>query len=182
MTAQKRKSTIKGSSINREIATLRKALRLAKDWRLVQWLPKFPRLPGEQGREFVVDYDGEKAYLETAQYPLREVAILILEMGMRPNEVVNLKKEDVSLEPAQDSEMGFVRVVTGKTKNAARVLSMTVTAPLTGTALVERMWMSRWNASFSCRQAGATTRSTMISFLMLYSSGNMSMGMCIAAA
>src|SRR5439155_25403006 len=49
----------------------------------------------------------------------------ILEMGLRPSEAVALRKEHVSLEPAQDSELGYVRIVTGKTKNAARVLSMT---------------------------------------------------------
>ncbi len=109
--------TIADSSINRELATLRKALGLAEEWKLISKRPKVRRLPGEKGREFVLSGDLEKEYLQKCKYPLKESAILMLDLGLRPEETVCLAKSDVTREG--------VTVVSGKTKNARRFIDHT---------------------------------------------------------
>lgn len=46
----------------------------------------------------VITPDEEKLYLLAVPQPLQDVAILILETGMRCNEVYQLRRQDVSIE------------------------------------------------------------------------------------
>jgi hypothetical protein len=46
---------------------------------------------GERNREFVLNHGLEPKYLEAAPQPLRDIAILMLETGVRPGEAVNLR-------------------------------------------------------------------------------------------
>jgi integrase len=105
------------NSVNGELATLRKALNLAIDWKLIQRKPRIRRLPGETSREFIVSAELEAAYLEAATYPLKEAAILILDLGIRPEECVKLRKADIA--------NGALTVREGKSKNATRSLPLT---------------------------------------------------------
>ena len=105
------------STVNRELATLRKALGLAYEWKLIPRRPRVRQLPGEKGRDFIVSVELEAAYLAAAEYPLREAAILMLDLGLRPDECVSLRKADVA-----DSG---ITVQSGKTANASRSLPQT---------------------------------------------------------
>jgi integrase len=116
------------ASVNRELATLRRMLRLAQEWKVLDRVPRIRLLRGEHQRDFVLSHRLEPEYLDAAPQPLRDVAVLILETGVRPGEAVNLKWPDVYLQPAVHAELGYVAIRKGKTKNAKRNLSLTARA------------------------------------------------------
>lgn len=86
------------ASINRELATIRRALSLAQEWRLIDRVPRIRLLPGERVREFVLSDAAEPTYFDLAPQPLHDVA-LILDEGMRPGEVQALEWLGVHFEP-----------------------------------------------------------------------------------
>lgn len=104
-------------TVNLELATLRKALNLAYEWRLIPRVPKIRKLPGAKGREFILTGDMEKHYLAAVDYPLRQVAILMLDFGLRTEECVRIKKADIT-----DASL---TVWSGKSANARRALPQT---------------------------------------------------------
>lgn len=112
-----RLKTVAVDALNAELRALRKALNLAHEWQLIQRKPKVRTLPGEKPRSFVVSGELEKEYLSVAQYPLREAAILILDCGLRPEECVSLRKENISVEA--------LSICAGKTQNATRTIPHT---------------------------------------------------------
>ncbi len=115
----------KVASINRELAALRHALRLAEEWNLLDRAPKIRLLPGERGREYVIDYATEEKYLSVIPQPLKDVAILLLDTGMRPEECLTRTWDHVHLEPANSASFGYIAITEGKTKNAKRNVPLT---------------------------------------------------------
>jgi len=113
------------ASINRELATLRRLLRLAQEWKVIARVPRIRLFRGEECREFVLGYAQEELYLHMAPRPLGDVATLILDTGMRPGEAAALEWKHVRLEPAAASKFGHLHIPGGKTKNAKRNLSLT---------------------------------------------------------
>ncbi len=114
------------ATVNRDLATLRRALYAAKDtFKLIREVPRITFLRGEREREFVLSQDQEKAYLALAHDTLRDFAILSLDTGVRSGEGVALEWSSVHLEPAQGGRLGYVAIRKGKTKNAKRRLSIT---------------------------------------------------------
>jgi integrase len=113
------------ASVNRELEVLRRMLRLAQEWGVIDRVPKISRMPGEVQRERVLDHGEEQAYLAVTKQPLRGVATLILDGGFRPEEVFRMKWEDVNFRPAGKALYGYVHVPIGKTKYARRNVSMT---------------------------------------------------------
>jgi integrase len=113
------------ASVNRELATLRRLLRLAQEWKVLDRVPRIRLLRGERNREFVLSHRLEPKYLEACPQPLRDVAILILETGVRPGEAANLPWADVYLQPAVRAKFGYIAIRGGKSKNAKRNLSLT---------------------------------------------------------
>ena len=122
---QERAKEVAPATVNRELATLRRLLRWAYEWKVINRVPRIRMLPGERMREFVLSHAAECLYLEHAPQPLRDVAILILDTGLRVGEAVNLGWPKVHLEPANGARFGYLRVVEGKSKNARRNLSFT---------------------------------------------------------
>ena len=120
-----RDRTVSIATVNRELATLRRALRLAMEWKMLDRVPKIRLLPGERGRNFVLNYSDETRYLEKAPDPLKDIALLILDSGLRISEAVGLKWTEVSIDPAPGSRLGFLEVLEGKSVNAPRTLSLT---------------------------------------------------------
>jgi integrase len=116
------------ASVNRELATLRRLLRLAQEWKVLDRVPRIRLLRGERNREFVLSHGLEPKYLAAAPQPLKDVAILILETAVRPGEAVKLPWTDVYLEPAVHAKFGYISIRGGKSKNAKRNLSLTVRA------------------------------------------------------
>lgn len=116
------------ASVNRELATLRRLLRLAQEWKVLDRVPRIRLLRGERNREFVLTHALEPKYLEAAPQPLKDLAILILETGVRPGEAANLPWADVYLQPAVRAKFGYIAIRRGKSKNAKRNLSLTARA------------------------------------------------------
>jgi integrase len=122
------KRPLSPASVNRELATLRRLLRLAQEWKVLDRVPRIRLLRGERQREFVLSHRLEPEYLEAAPQPLKDVAVLILETGVRPGEAVNLQWPDVYLQPAVHAELGYIAIRTGKSQKAKRNLSLTARA------------------------------------------------------
>jgi integrase len=113
------------ASINRELATLRRLLRLAQEWKVIDRVPRIRLFRGEENREFVLTQQDEELYLHMAPAPLKDVAMHILDTGMRPGEASALEWRHVRCDPAAGSKFGYVHVPGGKSKNAKRNLSLT---------------------------------------------------------
>jgi len=116
------------ASVNRELATLRRLLRLAQEWDVIARVPRIGMLRGERNREFVLSHSLEPVYLAACPQPLRDVATLIVETGIRPGEAVALRWTDIRLQPADHARLGYLSIRKGKSKNAKRNLSLTVGA------------------------------------------------------
>lgn len=111
--------------IKLSLAILRHALNLAQEWKIIDRVPKFRMLSGEKPREFVLSHEQERLYLENTPQSLRNVALLILDTGLRLGETLGLTKADILLRPTRGAEFGILQVREGKSKNARRVLSLT---------------------------------------------------------
>jgi hypothetical protein len=70
--------------VNRELATLSRALRLAHEWKLIDRIPRLRRLPGEKNRDFVLSYRFEQKYFSVAPQPLRDAALLMVDTELGP--------------------------------------------------------------------------------------------------
>jgi len=110
------KRVIRPATVNRELACLKALFNYAIKNDVVMKNPvsriKFLAEDNEQMR--VLTYDEERLYLLAASQPLRDVAILMLETGMRPEEVCRMSKENVHL------QQGYYFNPYGKTKAAKR--------------------------------------------------------------
>jgi integrase len=127
---QQRSKQVAPATVNRELATLRRLLRLAQEWRVIDRVPRIRLLPGERIREFVLEQPQERLYLEMSPDPLKDVALVILDTGLRPGEALALECRDVHLEPVNGARFGYIHVRgaevgAGKSKSAKRNVSMT---------------------------------------------------------
>jgi site-specific recombinase XerD len=118
---QHRAAETSTATVNRGLATLRRALRLAQRWKVIDRIPQIRLLPGEHQREFVLSYEAETEYLTACPQPLRDCSLLMLDTGLRVGEALALEWRDVRLSP----EPGFVQVREGKSKYARRAVPLT---------------------------------------------------------
>jgi integrase len=79
-------------------------------------------LDEENQQTRVVTYSEQRAYLEVATPVLQDVATLIVETGMRPEEVFTLQRSDVNLNDR------YLTVQRGKTPAARRRIALTKAA------------------------------------------------------
>lgn len=122
---QHRRQQVSPATVNRHLATLRRALRLAQEWRLIDRVPRIRLLPGERVREFVLRPEQERLYLGAAPEPLQDAAVLILDTGLRVGEATSLEWPDLRLEPVNGAKYGYLHVRDGKSKNARRNICLT---------------------------------------------------------
>lgn len=116
----KRNTTFSVASVNRELATLRRLLRLAQEWKVIGQVPRIRLLRGEHQREFVLSFEHEKTYLASLPTDLHDVSTLLLDTGLRLGEALSLECRDVHLEPANGAKFGYVVVRAVKSKNSKR--------------------------------------------------------------
>jgi len=121
------------SSVNTTLRVLRRILRMAAEWGLVDRVPKIKQLPGERHREHVVTRAEEAHYLGAAPEPLASVATVLADTGLRPEELYRLRWEFVTWD---NGRHGTLLVTHGKTAAARRVLPMTPRVR----ALLESRW------------------------------------------
>jgi len=124
------------SSINSAIRVLRRVLSLAVEWGVIESVLTLALLPGEQHRERVITANEEMRYLAAASPLLGDVASVLADTGLRPDECYRLRWEDVTWVNGRN---GSLLVRQGKTAAARRVLPMT---PRVRTVLE-----SRWKAA-----------------------------------
>jgi len=120
-----RRASVGPATVNRELATLRRMLRLAHEWREIQRVPRIRLLTGERVRDFVLSRKQEALYLAACPQPLYDLAVLMLETGLRIGEALHLEWTDVILTPINGARFGYLRVREGKSKNARRVIPLT---------------------------------------------------------
>jgi integrase len=113
----RRKSLLSPGSINRELATLRRMLRLAHEWRFIERVPKIRLLRGERNREFVLNVLQEDLYLSACPHPLADVATLLLDTGLRLGEALSLEWPQIRMEAAPGAKFGYITVLSRKAKN-----------------------------------------------------------------
>ncbi|MCU1226503.1 MAG: site-specific recombinase XerD [Edaphobacter sp.] len=105
------------ANTNRALRTLRRMLGKAAEWGLIGAPPRI-KLLKEEGRSALINKDAEAKLLAVAPQPLRDVAILVLDSGMRPSEVFEMRWEDLTWNP------GMIFIPRGKTKRSRRYLPM----------------------------------------------------------
>src|SRR5215471_13296608 len=97
---------------------LRRMFNLATEWgKTEKILPKVRMIPGENHRDRVISRDEELRYLMAAPSLLRDVATILLDCGLRPEECFRLRAENI--------RDGAIHITYGKTKAARRRIPMT---------------------------------------------------------
>src|SRR5450631_1325600 len=123
----KRKSTgkrIRPATLNRELACLKALFNhaLKSDFTFRNPVSRVDFLPENNEQTRVLNYDEQGRYLAAASPMLRDVATLMLETGMRPEEVYRIRPGNVNVAG------GFLVNPFGKTKAARRRVPLTTTA------------------------------------------------------
>ena len=116
------------ATVNRQLATLRRLLRMAYRRKLIQRVPQIKLLAGEGRREFVLAPEMERAYLAAAPEPLRSVAMLCLDTGMRLSECLYLRAADVQRQQMPGSPYGCIRVSRSKSASGLRFIPLSARA------------------------------------------------------
>ena len=109
------------SSVNSSLRVLRRALRLAEEWGIAPNAPKIKLLRGEHHRDHVVSREEEARYLAAAGNLMADIATVLSDTGMRPEESARLRWESVSWHNGQH---GTLQVTHGKTAAARRMLPL----------------------------------------------------------
>jgi integrase len=113
-------STVSVVTVNRALSTLRLMYNYAERCGFQVSNPvKHVEFFRETGRERIISLEEERAYIAAASQPLKDIARIMLDTGMRPEEVFRIERANVDL--------GQRTIVNpfGKTKAAKRKLTMT---------------------------------------------------------
>jgi len=110
-------------TVNRELRVLRRTFRLAVEWGTLEKAPKISMAGEDPFRVRVVGDDEFARYLLCASPLLADVATVLNETGVRPDELHRLQWEDVAFETGRCYGALFIRY--GKTAAARRKLPMT---------------------------------------------------------
>src|SRR5262249_31087191 len=111
--ATRQQAGLQIASINRELQVLRRMFHLSQEWGKVdKVLARVRMLSGEHHRERVLSLSEEERYLDAADPLLHDVATILLDCGLRPEECFRLKWENI--------RDGSIEIQYGKTDNARR--------------------------------------------------------------
>lgn len=113
------------STVNASLRVLRRILRLAVEWEVLDAAPKVQMLPGERKRDRIVTPEEEAKYLSLAPEPLGSVVTILLDTGLRPDECFRLRWESITWTAGRH---GTLFVSYGKTPAARRSLPITMRA------------------------------------------------------
>jgi integrase len=120
------KQNVAPVTVNHSLRTLRRALILAREWKLIRDVPRIKLLPGEREREFVLDEEVLSLMIEYLQkaYPtslMQHLLPFLVDTGLRISEACGLQWDHVRLTP----KPGSIRIVKGKSKYAKREIPLT---------------------------------------------------------
>jgi len=103
---------------------MRQILGIAVKEELIQKSPFFGErveFLHEKGRERTLSFDEERKYLKAATPVLRDVAMITVEIGLRPGEIFQLRSEDLRIEP----DAPHVHIGEGKSDRSVRDVPIT---------------------------------------------------------
>ncbi len=109
-----RKTRLSPASVNRELATLRRLLRMAHAWKIIGRVPVIKLLRGEISREFVLSREMEPKYLKALPASMRDLAAVLIDTGLRVGEALKLEWSAVVLR----ENPGYLRVRPIHSKNS----------------------------------------------------------------
>ena len=124
------KEEVSTVTVNHSLRTLRRALHLAKKWKLVRDVPVISLLPGEHERGSAIEEEVLKlivAHIAIA-YPgtlMQHLLPFLVDTGLRISEACNLEREHVTFD---DGCPVAVRVVKGKSRFTKREVPLTARA------------------------------------------------------
>jgi hypothetical protein len=118
--SERRRDGLQISSVNGCLRGLRRVLRLAVEWGVLETSPKVRFLSGEHRRERVITPKEEALYLAAALPLLHDVSVVLFDTGMRPEESHCLRWENITWDGGRN---GVLLITKGKTKAARRVLA-----------------------------------------------------------
>jgi len=124
---------LQASSVNSRLRVLRRVFHLAVEWGEVETAPKIKLVSGERHREYVLQPNDEAKYLAAAPALLADIATVLLDSGMRPEECFRSRWANVTW---GNGRFGSILITHGKTKAARRSLPMTLRVR----AILERRW------------------------------------------
>jgi integrase len=112
---------LKPATVNAELACLRAMFNHFVRLKVIAAPPvgRVKLLAAHNEKTRVVSLEEERLYLAACGQPLRDIAVMMVETGMRPEELYRLRSENVNL------EAGWIFNPYGKTKAARRKLSLT---------------------------------------------------------
>jgi integrase len=110
---------LRPATINRELACLKILFNRFEDTVPKNPVRKVKFLAEDNEQMRVLTSDEEKLYLLAASQPLRDIATMMLETGMRPDEVCRIRRDNVHL------DQGYLFNPFGKTKAARRKVPLT---------------------------------------------------------
>jgi integrase len=119
-TSRKTKNLITRETVNLELAALKTIFNRLLDAKILRDNPArtVKQLKSNERSFHVISSDEEKLYLLAAPQPLQDVALLMLETGMRCGEVYQLQRQDVLLEKS------YLKVNKAKTKSSVRKIHL----------------------------------------------------------
>lgn len=134
---------LRPATVNRELACLKALFTFAIKADVLAKNPvsRVKMLPEDNQQTRVMTFREQHLYLAKATPLLRDVATLMLETGMRPEEVYTIRPENVNL------LAGTLQVPYGKTKAARRLLTLTTAAK---EVLARRMMTLETPYIFAC--------------------------------
>jgi integrase len=113
-------------TVNGDLRTLRRILKIAVDWGRLDHAPCIHELPQPKGRDRVLSFKEEALYLAHASDNLRDATLIAVDTGMRPNsELFSSKWADVDLTARPESPNGVIHVRQGKSDAARRSVPLT---------------------------------------------------------
>lgn len=123
------------ATVNSTIRVLRAVLAHAVEDGFLDVVPKIKVLKGANVRKWVLLPEQEQAYLDACTEPLKAVATLILDAGLRPDEVFRLRWEHIRF---VDAKRAVIVVPGTKTAAAARPVPMTPRVR----GIIEARWLA----------------------------------------
>jgi len=106
-----------GSNQNMALRTLRRMLSLAQESGVLQAAPRI-KLRKENQRKAVWSAEAEEALLKVATQPLRDAFLICHDSGMRPDEVIRLRWDDILW------DKNLIFVTKGKTRKSTRYVPL----------------------------------------------------------
>jgi integrase len=119
--------------VNSSLQVLRRALRLAVECGITPSAPKIKLLRGVHQRERVVSHEEEARYLGAAGELMADIAVVLIDTGMRPEENSRLRWEGIGW---SNGQQGILQVTHGKTATARRMIPMSPRVR----SVIERRW------------------------------------------